>query len=97
MNRISAHINSEVTNFRLGALQTEFSDNGYRQLQIGDNLDVFMTTEQAEKLFDVLDQRLHKKTYSDLQDDCFSLDCDLATANDEVERLTDEVEEYQAI
>jgi len=89
MNRISAHLNGEVVKFRLGGLQTEFSDDRYRQLQVGDNLDIFMTEEQAEAMFDELDKKLHKKTYSDLQDDCFNLDDDLGKANDVIEMYQD--------
>jgi len=89
MNRISAHINSEVIKFNLGESTTEFTDTEYRQLQIGENLDVFMTTDQAEALFDTLDKKLHKLTYSDLQDNCFNLDDDLRVSNELIEMYQD--------
>ena len=72
------------------------SSDGCKTLCLGDNL-TFMSDAQAEILFDNLDKQLHKKTYCELQDDCFNLDVDLQNANEEVERLSDEVMEYQAI
>ena len=83
MNRIFAHIENEIVNFRLSKKQLDFGDTEYRDLAIGENLNLFLTDEQAEKLFDVLDNKLHPgKTYSDLQDLNISTEIDLDNAND---------------
>jgi len=74
----------------------EMIDNGgfdYRVLTIGEGANTFINKEQAEKVFDVLDKNLHKTSYSDLQDQVFSLQQELDDSRDLVQRLEDSLQE----
>jgi hypothetical protein len=52
-----------------------------------------LSTEQAERLFNELDTRLHKETYTNLEDRCLTLESDLGTSNELIEELEDRVQE----
>ena len=89
-NNVMAHIEHEKVVIGLSDLQ-KHSTEEYRILDFGMDLCVFMTNKQAETLFDELDRKLHKITYSDLQDENFNLDADLVTANELIEMMQDNV------
>ena len=57
-----------------------------------------LSTEQAERLFSELDLKLHKETYTNLEDRCLTLESDLENANERIEDLEDRLQEncYQA-
>jgi len=67
--------------------------DGSKVLYIGEELRTFMSKEQAEKLFNELDLRLHETTYTELEDICLGLESDLVTANELIEDLEDKVQE----
>ena len=52
-----------------------------------------LSTEQAERLFNELDTRLHKGTYTNLEDRCLTLESDLENANELIEDLEDRLQE----
>ena len=90
MNYVSTHINYEK-NVKM-VLREEESEgkDKYRTLKVGEYLDIFLTTEQTEKLFDELDEKLHPgKTYSDLQDLNINTEIDLEKANELIEMYQD--------
>jgi hypothetical protein len=73
--------------------EIKYEDSNYRTLNLGENAVVFMSTEQAEKLFNKLDAKLHKKTYTDMEDRCLTLESELEKANELIEELEDRVQE----
>jgi hypothetical protein len=74
---------------RCGEKQIATDGVNYRVLTLGQGVNIFLTEDQTEELFDKLDKKLHKKTYSDLQDDCFNLDDDLRVSNELVAMYQD--------
>ena len=52
-----------------------------------------LSTEQAERLFNELDLRLHKDVYTDMEDRCLTLESELEKANELIEELEDKVQE----
>ena len=64
----------------------------YRVLKIGEVTN-YLSTEQAETLFDELDKQLHEVTYVELQDQVYSIQQDLDEANENIERLQDSLAE----
>ena len=92
------HLNNEKTPFiELSFSQEDFGGNKYRTLFLGTDINVFITDEQAEAMFDMLDKRLHKKTYSDLEDENLNYEIDLNNANELIEEYGDEIQERRAM
>jgi hypothetical protein len=90
MKRVSAHL-SKDSKFKVSDIEHEFSESPYRILFMGEHLDVFIPTEIEEAFFDELDKKLHKKTYLQLQEEIFNLECDLEKANELLEMYQDNV------
>lgn len=92
MNYTSIHINYEE-NVNLEVSEEHENAGAYRVIKIGDYTTIYATTEQVEALFDELDKKLHKETYSDMQDRCINLEIDLDNANEIIEGLEENLSE----
>ena len=67
MNLINAH----YTTSNINPIFKEFANNT-KILELPE-LNIYVTKKQAENIFDVMDKELHEKTYSDLEDEVFTL------------------------
>lgn len=57
----------------------------YRTLYIGNELVIFINDEQLEKLFDIIDEKIHKRTYVKLEDDLYATEVTLEEADKIIE------------
>jgi len=67
MNLINAH----YTTSKINPVFKQF-DNNTKILELPE-LNIYVTKKQAENIFDVMDNELHEKTYSNLEDEVFTL------------------------
>ena len=81
MNLINAH----YTTSNINPIFKEFANNT-KILELPE-LNIYITKKQAENIFDVMDKELHEKTYSDLEDEVFTLADDLDVANEALTTL----------
>ena len=89
-NMIHVHVDKK-DKFELTEAIT--NEENYNVLYIGEEVRVFMSTEQVERLFNELDLRLHKETYTNLEDRCLTLELDIENANELIEDLEDKLQE----
>ena len=89
-NMIHVHVDKK-DKFELTEAIT--NEENYNVLYIGEEVRVFMSTEQVEKLFNELDLRLHKEVYTVLEDKCLNLELDIEKANELIEDLEDKLQE----
>ena len=59
-------------------------------IKLGQDSTVFGTSIFYEDLFEKLDKKLHKETYSDLEDKLFTANDNLDSANDTIETLREQ-------
>ena len=89
-NMIHVHVGQE-DKFKI--IEATTNGENYNVLHIGEDVRAFMSTEQAEKLFNKLDLRLHKEVYTELEDKCLNLELDIEKANELIEELEDRLQE----
>ena len=82
MNNIHAHLNDEKPHIFLGTEETNFGGGKYRNLHLGSDLNVYVTDEQLEAIFDTIDKALHAKTVDKLEETIADLEEDLREANE---------------
>lgn len=85
MVRAIAHLNAEDVKMELSENSIDFASKAYRTLFLGSNLSIFIRDDQLELLFDLIDVKLHDKTYLQQEDEIFSLTDDLDAAKDIIE------------
>ena len=59
-------------------------------IKLGQDSTIFGTSIFYEDLFEKLDKKLHKETYSDLEDKLFTANDNLDSANDTIEILREQ-------
>ncbi|WP_291636660.1 hypothetical protein [Clostridium sp.] len=92
MNFITSHIEQEKVEIEVSELRN-VGEIKYRTLEFGINSSITLSPAQAEELFNKLDAKLHKKTYTVLEDECLTMESDLAVANEIIEDLEDKLQE----
>jgi hypothetical protein len=87
------HINQEEAKIELSNNSTDFASQQYRTMFIGKNFTMFIRDEQLELMFDLIDIKLHDKTYLQQQDEIFSLSDELDAAKEIIQYYRDLEEE----
>lgn len=83
-NYVYTHIHQQKVDVELSDSITDGLGAKYRALEFGSTLTIFMDDDQLKKLFNLLDKKMNKITYSDLQDRLFCLELDLEAANETI-------------
>jgi len=83
-NRV--HIHLENTD-KITVCKNLECDKFSTPIKLGEDATVFMDEIHLEILFEQLDKKLHKETYSDLEDKVFDLSDNLDVANDAIKTL----------
>ena len=83
-NRV--HIHLEDTD-KIKVCKNLECDKSSTPLELGDDATIFMDDIHLEVLFEQLDKKLHKETYSDLEDKVFTLEDNLEVANEAITTL----------
>ena len=86
MNLISAHFTAQKIEPLFQNLRFDNDGNGYRVLELP-QLNIYLTEEQSEYIFELIDAGLHKETYSDLEDKVLTLSDSLEVANEALTTL----------
>jgi hypothetical protein len=94
MNKIVEYANVEDTlNVELSGHSIDLETKKYRTLYIGNSLSICLLDRHCEKIFDVIDKKLHKLTYLQMEDKIFCLEDDLESANEIIESYREEERE----
>lgn len=77
MNTVNSHLSNKAIKFSLTESKLDGAEAQYRALEMGFGLTIFINDDQLEELFDLIDKKLHKETYLNLQDKIFGLEADV--------------------
>jgi len=77
----SIHIHLEGYD-RIEVCENLECDKECTPISLGDDVTIFASYEHLKELFEELDKKLHKETYSDLEDIIFDLSDNLEVANE---------------